>query len=115
MKLIDLDGLPVRSPFPGWRGKFIRSAQMTFVYWEVSPGSALPAHSHVHEQVCHALEGQFEITVDEQKQILQPGDVLIIPPHAVHSGRTLTDCRLLDVFSPIREDYILYETAEEPS
>jgi quercetin dioxygenase-like cupin family protein len=42
-------------------------------------------------------------------QILGPGSVGIIPPNAVHSGRALTDCRILDVFSPVREDYIKFE------
>lgn len=105
----NLDDVPVNSPFPGWQGKFIRSASMTFVYWDVPAGTVLPEHSHPHEQVAHMLEGQFEIVVDGITQILRPGSVSTIPSHAMHSGRALTDCRILDVFCPVREDYIQYE------
>lgn len=105
----NLDDLPEKSPFPGWRGKFIRSAGMTFVYWHVPAGTVLPEHSHPHEQVAHMFEGEFEIVVDGVAHLLRPGSVSIIPPHAVHSGRAITDCRILDVFCPVREDYIQYE------
>jgi quercetin dioxygenase-like cupin family protein len=105
----NLDELAAKSPFPGWRGKFIRSAGMTFVYWDVPAGTVLPEHSHPHEQVAHTFEGEFEIVVDGVKQVLRPGSVSIIPPHALHSGRAITDCRILDVFCPVREDYIQYE------
>jgi quercetin dioxygenase-like cupin family protein len=115
MKYVALNHLPVRSPFPGFQGRFIRSGQMTFVYWEIAAGTLLPTHSHIHEQVAHTFEGRFEITVDGQTRILEPGSVFVIPPNAVHSGRALTDCRILDVFSPIREDYIPFEQEDVPT
>ena len=82
---------------------------MTFVYWDVPAGTELPQHSHPHEQVAHIFEGKFEIVVDDVTQILRPGSVSIIPPNAVHSGRALMDCKILDVFCPVREDYIQFE------
>ena len=109
MAAMNLQDLPEKSPFPGWRGKFIRSGSMTFVYWEVPAGTLLPEHSHPHEQVAHMFEGEFEIVVDGVAQRLTPGSVSIIPPNALHSGRAITDCRILDVFSPVREDYIAFE------
>lgn len=109
MGATNLSELPEKSPFPGWRGKFIRSAAMTFVYWDVPAGTVLPEHSHPHEQVAHMFEGEFEIVVDGVSQRLTPGSVSVIPPNALHSGRAITDCRILDVFSPVREDYIPFE------
>jgi quercetin dioxygenase-like cupin family protein len=109
MTNVNLADLPENSPFPGWRGKFISSAGMTFVYWDVSAGTVLPGHSHPHEQVAHIFEGEFEFIVDGVTQRLGPGSVSIVPPHAVHSGRAITDCRILDVFCPVREDYVQYE------
>jgi quercetin dioxygenase-like cupin family protein len=87
---------------------------MTFVYWDITAGAVLPPHSHVHEQVAHTFEGYFEMTVEGKTQILEPGSVCVIPSNAVHSGKALTDCRILDVFSPVREDYIPFEQETSP-
>lgn len=94
-----------REIFPGFHGRFVHSERMTFAYWDIESGSLVPEHSHMHEQVVNMLEGQLELTVDGHTRILDPGQVLIIPPHAIHSGKALTACKVLDVFSPVREDY----------
>ncbi len=103
--LTQLQAVTPREIFPGFMGRMIHSANMTFVYWEVRKGSLVPVHSHVHEQVVNMLEGEIELTVSDITQVLKPGAVLIIPSHAIHSGKALTDCKILDVFSPVRDDY----------
>jgi quercetin dioxygenase-like cupin family protein len=102
---LDLASVPVREQMPGMRGRFLHSAAMTFVYWDIDEGAALPRHAHHHEQVVNMLEGEFELVVDGTPHRLKPGDVLAIPGNAPHSGRAITRCRILDVFWPIREDY----------
>ena len=62
-------------------------------------------HSHPHEQVSNVISGTFELTVDGVPYRLEPGTAVVIPPHAVHSGRSITDSALIDVFYPVREDY----------
>jgi glyoxylate utilization-related uncharacterized protein len=52
---------------------------MTFVYWDIDEGAALPRHAHHHEQVVNMLEGEFELVVDGTPHRLKPGDVLAIP------------------------------------
>jgi len=37
---------------------------------------------------------------------MKAGDIAVIPSNAIHSGQAITDCQLLDVFSPVREDYL---------
>ena len=102
---VDLDDLETHEPMPGWRVHFVHSATMSFAHWTIEPGTALPEHSHPHEQVANPIEGEFELTIEGETQVLRPGTVAIIPPNALHSGRALTRCRILDVFYPIREDY----------
>jgi quercetin dioxygenase-like cupin family protein len=90
---------------PGYHARFVHSATMTLAYVEIEAGAALPEHSHFHEQVVNMLEGSFELTLAGEKIRLEPGNVLVIPPHVPHSGYAFTRCRILDVFHPIREDF----------
>jgi quercetin dioxygenase-like cupin family protein len=101
----NLNEIPSKEVFPGFVGRFIHSDNMTFAYWEIKKGSSLPEHSHVHEQVVNMLEGEFEITLNGEANPLTAGMVLPIPSHAKHAGRAITDCKILDVFYPVREDY----------
>lgn len=100
-----LKNLAPREIFPGFHGRFVHSDTMTFAYWDIDRGSLVPEHAHRHEQVVNMLEGQLELTVDGHKHLLGPGHVLVIPSHAIHSGKALTACKVLDVFCPVREDY----------
>ena len=103
--LADLAKIKPREVFPGFLGRFIHTNNMTFAYWEIKKGSTVPIHSHMHEQVVNMLEGDFEMEVSGDAHSLSPGSVVVIPSHAVHAGKALTDCRILDVFFPVREDY----------
>jgi quercetin dioxygenase-like cupin family protein len=105
MYLHKLNELKQKEIFPGYTGRFIHTATMTFAFWEVKAGSMVPEHSHIHEQVAHVLEGTFQLTVDGNVLELVPGQVATIPSTVKHSGVAITDCKLLDVFSPVREDY----------
>ena len=105
MAFIDVATLPSKEVIEGYEARTIHTGTMTFVYWTVTEGAAMPIHSHLHEQVAHVLEGRFELTVNGETQVLEPGKVAVIPPHVPHGGRALTACQLLDVFYPEREDY----------
>ena len=105
MAFINLEELPSKELIKGFHGRAIHTGTMTFMYWTVQPGAVMPPHSHVHEQIAHVLQGIFELTIDGETQILEPGKVAVIPPHVEHGGKAVTHCELLDVFHPEREDY----------
>jgi quercetin dioxygenase-like cupin family protein len=94
-----------REVFPGHVGRFVHSERMTFAFWRISQGAQLPEHSHPHEQVAHVLRGEYELTIDGITRRCVPGMVAVIPSGAKHSGQAITDCEILDVFAPVREDY----------
>ena len=100
-----LKELEERELIPGLHGRLVHSATMTFVYWRIEAGAVLPEHSHPHEQVAHTFSGEFEIVIDGEKQLLTAGTVAVIPGNAKHSGIALTECRIMDAFHPVREDY----------
>ena len=105
MPFLNLDELEEKQMVPGFKGHFVHSENMTFAYWDIEAGAVLPEHSHPHEQVASMIAGEFELTVNGETKVLRPGSVAIVPSDAVHSGRAITICRIIDVFYPVREDY----------
>lgn len=102
---IDVWATEAREVVPGYRARFVHSEHTTHAYWEIDPGIPLPEHAHPHEQIVNMLEGTFLLTVDGVEHELTAGDCLVIPGNVPHSGVARTPCRILDVFSPVREEY----------
>lgn len=105
MPFIDVKTLTEKEQIRGFHGRAIHTGTMSFVYWQVEAGASIPIHSHPHEQVAHVQKGEFELTVNGETKVLEPGIVAVIPPHVPHGGKAVTDCELLDVFLPERDDY----------
>lgn len=105
MSFKNLADLESRIMMPGFQGKFIHTDRLTLAFWEIEAGAELPEHAHHHEQIATVMEGSFELTVAGETQVLEPGSVAVIPGNALHSGKALTACRILDVFQPPRDDY----------
>jgi quercetin dioxygenase-like cupin family protein len=104
--IIDWDKIETETVIPGFHGKFAHSNTMTFVLWQIDKDAILPEHSHIHEQVVHVYEGELQVTVAGKTSVLKAGSVGVIPPNAFHSGKALTNCRVMDAFHPRREDYM---------
>jgi len=105
MDVFEVSDLEVRDLLEGTEARFVHGETMTVAYWRFEPGVRLPEHAHPHEQVTNVIEGEFDLTVEGETRRLRSGSVVVIPPDAQHSGRAVTDCRIIDVFHPVREDY----------
>ena len=105
MPMFRLDELESKQMIPGAEARFVHSDNMTIAYWDFEADVLLPEHAHPHEQVANCIEGVFELTVEGEAMRLQAGSVVVIPPGATHSGRSITASRMLDVFHPVREDF----------
>lgn len=105
MPFIKLSDIEEREMVKGFRAKFVHTDRMTSAYWQIAADAVLPEHAHPHEQVSTIIRGRFEMTVEGQTRTIEAGDVAVIPSGSKHRGRALTDCFILDVFSPVREDY----------
>ncbi len=96
--------LEIRHLLPGTEARFVHSESMTMAFWSFNPSIDLPEHSHPHEQITTVIEGVFELKIDGEISRMEAGDVTVIPSGAVHSGRSVTSCRVIDAFHPVRED-----------
>lgn len=105
MERYHLDTIEERELIPGFRVRFVHSDTMTIAYWNIDGGSALPEHSHPNEQIVNVMEGELELVVEDRKLELAAGSVVVVPPGVPHAGRALSDCRVIDVFHPTRDDY----------
>lgn len=105
MKTVIVNDAPERELFPGYRARLVHSDRMTFSYVDVDAGASFAEHDHPHEQVIHLLAGEFEVTIDGESRVMRAGEVAIVPPNARHRGTAITKCRILDAFSPARDDY----------
>lgn len=76
-------------------------------YWEVPVEASIPPHAHQHEQISILLSGKAEYTVGDEKFILNPGDSIVMPPNVEHCVKVIEDITAIDVFDPIREDFLL--------
>ncbi len=90
---------------PGYFSKIIHTDTNTINFIEVKAGAVSPIHQHPHHQCAFCIEGQFELTVDGVPQILDANTFAVIPSNVWHGGRAITDCKLVDIFNPIREDF----------
>jgi quercetin dioxygenase-like cupin family protein len=97
--------LPLQEVFPGIQGRLVHTKLMSVADFSIAAGTELPTHHHPHEQTSTILSGEFLFVVGAEERLLRAGDVAVIPSNVPHSGKALTDCRIIDVFSPVREDY----------
>ncbi len=89
----------------GFKGRFLHTEGFTIGFWEVESGAELPEHLHIHEQTTQVTEGEFEMTINGTTKIYKPGMILAIPSNTTHSGKAITNCKITDIFCPVREDY----------
>jgi quercetin dioxygenase-like cupin family protein len=97
--------IPTREMTPGFFSKIIHTDNNTINFLEIKAGHSSARHQHVHEQCIFVIEGKFELTVNDVPQVMDPGIFAIIPSNIFHSAVALTDCKVIDIFSPVREDF----------
>jgi quercetin dioxygenase-like cupin family protein len=92
-----------------FRGVEIRTAagsKLMLSVVHLERDSVVLDHAHPHEQMGILLEGRLEFTVGGVTRLLGPGDIWRIPGGIVHGVRAVEQSVALDVFHPIREDYL---------
>jgi quercetin dioxygenase-like cupin family protein len=93
-------------PEKGFLARVVCGENLMFSHVTLEPHTVASLHTHAQEQMGIILEGEFEMTIGEEKRLLKKGDMYRVPPNTVHGGLTHGKSALvLDVFSPPREGY----------
>jgi quercetin dioxygenase-like cupin family protein len=69
-------------------------------------GAVVPEHSHIHEQTGYLVSGSLRFFGDGEDTVVTPGDCWNFPSGEPHGAEALSDSVAIEVFSPIREDYL---------
>ncbi|MBK7097505.1 MAG: cupin domain-containing protein [Sphingobacteriales bacterium] len=80
--------------------------QLMMVKVAFEQGAIGSLHHHYHTQMTYVISGSFEVQVGDEKQILKKGEVFYAPPNIMHGVICFEAGELLDVFSPMREDFV---------
>src|SRR3989442_13357973 len=86
--------------------KFITGQRVTVSRFELKRGGVVPRHSHEQEQMTCVMSGALKFTIDGRETVVRQGEVLDIGPWVEHEVEVLEDALVVDVFSPVRQDWI---------
>ena len=99
--------VPVEQLEEGIERQMIVGENLMLCRLRFAPHVVTPAHDHPHEQMTIVERGRVLFTIGDQEKIAQAGDVLHFPPGAWHGATMLEEeVILVDIFSPIREDFL---------
>src|SRR5260370_34974027 len=103
----DWTSIPVEQLEEGIQRQMIVGENVMICRLRFAPNIVTPAHDHPHEQITMVEQGRVLFTVGDEQRIAQAGDGLRFPSRTWHGATMLDeDVILLDIFSPIREDFL---------
>lgn len=92
---------------PGIKLKTLVFGEKTlFSEFRMDAGAILPKHAHAHEQTGYLTKGKIRLTIGKQIFEVEEGDSWCIAGNMEHSAEILKDSIAIEVFSPVREDYL---------
>jgi quercetin dioxygenase-like cupin family protein len=95
------------TPLPGIRMKTLCYGERTLMTeFVLSHASVLPLHSHPYEQTGYLVDGKIRLRIGNSEYDVAPGDSWCILESVEHGAQCLEDAVAIEVFSPVREDYL---------
>lgn len=105
MPIINFNNIPHLKIWDGIHGAISHSDDLTFGHIILEKGAVLPEHHHIQEQWTHVLDGQLQFTMQGETVVLTSGMTAHVPSDVPHSAIALTECKVIDCFRPVREDF----------
>ena len=98
---------------PGIQLKTLCHGERTLLAeFRLAAAARLPAHAHPHEQTGYLVSGHLALTIGEETYDVTPGDSWCILSGVMHEAEAIADSLAIEVFSPVREDYIRDRTRQ---
>jgi unsaturated pyranuronate lyase len=88
-----------------WR-KVISGEKAMVAQVFIAKDGVVPTHQHESEQITYILEGALKFELEGKEVVVRKGEVLLIPSNVPHRAVALEDTLDLDIFSPIRIDWL---------
>ncbi len=88
------------------RKTLVHGEKTVMTEFRLEKGAALPAHSHPHEQTGYLVSGLLDLTIGGRTHRVEPGGSWCIPGNVEHSAVARDNSVAIEVFSPLRDDYI---------
>ncbi len=98
--------IPSESVASGIQRQFITADRVTVARFELKRGGIVSRHAHEAEQLTCLLSGALRFAFDGRDVVVRAGEVLQIPSWCPHEVEVLEDASVMDVFSPVRQDWI---------
>ena len=112
---VNYDDTGYTEPVAGVRLKtLVYGENSLMTRFELAKGARLPAHSHPQEQTGYLVSGRIILHISDQSFEAAPGDSWCIKGDVEHRAEILEDSVALEVFSPVREDYLDLFAGQEP-
>jgi quercetin dioxygenase-like cupin family protein len=86
--------------------RVLAGEQGMIVWWDIKAGGHAAAHSHPHEQIVWMIRGAMDFRIGNERRVMRPGEVAVIPGGVEHEGWFPEDTLVADVFAPPREDFL---------
>ncbi|MFL6256073.1 MAG: cupin domain-containing protein [Pyrinomonadaceae bacterium] len=103
----DWSRVPVEVLDDGTERQMIVGQRVMVCRLRFAPRVVTPPHDHPHEQITLVERGRVLFTVGDEQRIAEAGDVLHFPPGSWHGATMLEEeVVLIDIFSPVREDFL---------
>ena len=84
----------------------LHTETMTIAWITLAKGAVVPRHEHPNEQIATILEGRLRFLVGEDELVASAGESVPLAANVPHEVEALEDTVVLDVFSPVREDWV---------
>jgi quercetin dioxygenase-like cupin family protein len=89
-----------------WIKTLVYGERTLLTEFKLEAGHTLPSHSHEQEQTGYLVSGEIQLTIGDKTYDIGPGDSWSIPGNIEHGAKIVEDSVAIEVFSPVRKDYL---------